>query len=180
MPRPPVETLWCSNPRAVHGHGWTFPPAVDKLLRRELDGQKVVHLFGGQAKWGVRLDIDRLTRPHVIGDAWLPPFARDSFDTAILDPPYIRLNSQEKNALFRAAAWVARERLVLFHTLWVDDAPGCRVEKAWLVRVGSLCVVRALIFFRVSPDKPPPVKHFTRGPAMKYNRWLAGQDRLPL
>jgi len=35
-------------------------------------------------------------------------------------------------------------------------------------------------FFAVRPgDKPRPRPYFTRGPAIRYNRWLAGQQGLP-
>ena len=61
-----------------------------------------------RSTFGVRLDVDPATNPDVIGDAWLPPFAKDSFDVVILDPPYVRFNAQVKCALFRAAGWVAR------------------------------------------------------------------------
>ena len=55
-------------------------------------GQSVLHLFGGQATWGRRLDIDSTLKPDVIGDAWLPPFKRDAFDVVIIDPPYAGIN----------------------------------------------------------------------------------------
>lgn len=165
----PVDVLWCPNTRK---NGWSFPPAVRKHLERDCAGKTVLHLFGGLSTFGTRLDVDPATRPDVIGDAWLPPFARDSFDIVILDPPYVRFNAQLKCALFRAAGDIARERVVWFHTIWASQAYGLKTERAWLVRTGDSCHVRALQYFRVD-SKPGPVKYFTRGPAMKYNRWLA-------
>ncbi len=55
-----------------------------------------------------------------------------------------------------------------------------RLERAWLVRVGRSCAVRALQKFRVpAPEhKLAPVRKFTRGPAVRYNRWLMPQGRL--
>ena len=50
---------------------------------------------------------------------------------------------------------------------------------AWLVRVGDNCHVRALQYFAVV-TRPGLVKHFQRGPAMKYNRWLAQPNSLQL
>ena len=78
-----------------------------KLLQADTEGKSVLQLFGGLSDFGIRLDIDPTVRPDVIGDAWVPPFKRDSFDVVIIDPPYFRLNAQEKNALFRAAGWIA-------------------------------------------------------------------------
>jgi len=88
----PTEVLWCSNQRRGAGNGWSFPPNVEKLLRRLTEGKSVLQLFGGQAQWGVTLDIDAQLRPRVIGDAWMPPFRRDAFDVVIVDPPYRGIN----------------------------------------------------------------------------------------
>lgn len=151
---------------------WEFPGEVDALLRLELSGKKVLHLFGGRAGFGTRLDIDPIVRPNVIGDAWLPPFPKDSFDAVILDPPYQYVNSVMKLSLLRTAAFLARETVVYFHTIWINDAPCCKLKRSVLVVVGRNCHVRALQFFQVV-KKPSQIRYFKRGPAIKYNRWLA-------
>ena len=179
-PRPRVEVLWCSNQRQGASNRWSFPPAVERLLRAEFAGKRVVHLFGGRSRFGLRLDIDPVTRPHVYGDAWLPPFVRDAFDVVILDPPYMGINQQMKSALLRSAAWIAREHVVWFHTQWIAaGGKWCQLDRAWLVRVGDSCAVRCLQVFRTSAEKTAPRHVFTRGPAIRYNRWLAGEQRLP-
>jgi hypothetical protein len=139
----------------------------------------VLQLFGGLSRWGTRLDVDPVTRPHVRGDAWLPPFVRDAFDVVILDPPYVNINHQMKQQLLRGAAYVAREHVVWFHTMWIASDAGCSLERAWLVRVGDSCAVRCLQVFRSPTEKPSPRNVFIRGPAIRYNRWLGGQMRLP-
>lgn len=184
-PRIPVQTLWCgtNRPRKKFGkraNGWSFPPAVRELLLQECVGKTVLHLFGGRADFGFRLDIDPSTQPDVIGDAWLPPFDRDSFDVVILDPPYFTLQQQEKLALMRIAAWIARERVYWFHTIWIPGDRSLALEKAWLIRVGDQCAVRCLEVFSVREPKIEPPRYFERGPAMKYNRWLQGQQELAL
>lgn len=180
--RPPVEVLW--NPNTPGGErkrpGWSFPRAVEKKLLALTKGKRVLHLFGGDSQWGTRLDIDRTTRPHVLGDAWLPPFCRDSFDVVILDPPYFHLNAQEKSQLLRQAGYIAKEHVIWFHTIWIYSSKAMPLERAWLVRVGDNCAIRCLQVFRVQADKTmPPLRFFKRGPAMKYNRWLAGELPLP-
>jgi hypothetical protein len=172
--------LWCANARQGKSNRWSFPPAVEKHLCALTEGKRVLQMFGGFATWGTKLDIDVSTRPHVLGDAWLPPFRRDAFDVVILDPPYFPLNQQMKQQLLRAAAYVARERVVWFHTIWIAGDGACAFERGWLVRVGDSCAARVLQVFRSSAtDKPKPRPRFTRGPAIKYNRWLAGAQRLP-
>lgn len=68
--KPPcqVETLWCgtNRPRKKFGrrrNGWSFPPAVRELLLQQTKGSTVLHLFGGLADFGVRLDVDPETKP---------------------------------------------------------------------------------------------------------------------
>ncbi len=175
-----VDVLWCSNNRSGRSNGWSFPPKVERTLRELCAGKRVVHLFGGLATFGTRLDIDPSTRPHVIGDAWLPPFRKDAFDVVILDPPYVGINQQMKQQLIRGAAYIARERVIWFHTMWIAGDAQCRLERAWLVRVGDSCAVRCLQVFTVPTDKRKPRLFFTRGPAIRYNRWLTGQVPLPL
>ncbi len=180
VPGPRPETLWCHNARQGASNRWSFPPAVEKLLVRETAGRSVLQLFGGLARWGVTLDIDPMTRPRVRGDAWMPPFRRNSFDVVILDPPYAGINQQMKHMLIRGAAFVAREHVFWFHTQWVAPDSWLTRERSWLVRVGDSCACRCLIEWRVTTaDKPVPILKFTRGPALKYRRWLAGEVRFP-
>lgn len=87
-----------------------------------------------------------------------------------------------KQALLRAAAYVARDRVIWFHTMWIASGGKdlMRLRRAWLVRVGDSCAVRCLQEFAVTRGpKPKPRNHFTRGPAIRYNRWLQGEMKLP-
>lgn len=179
MPRPVVEVLWCSNARAGRSNGWSYPPAVERHLRELTKGKTVLQLFGGLSKWGVTLDIDPTTRPQVRGDAWLPPFKMNAFDVVILDPPYVTINQQMKQQLLRGAAYCAREAVIWFHTMWIASDSTCSLERAWLVRVGDSCSCRCIQVFRPPLEKPRPRLHFTRGPAIKYNRWLQHGQGLP-
>jgi hypothetical protein len=140
-------------------------------------------LFGGHADFGVRMDIDASTQPHVIGDAWLPPFGRDAFDVVVMDPPYVgefqTLNTGKKNALFRAAAWIARHHVYWFSTQWLYLDSRIRLEHTWAVICGRSTQMRCLQKFAIGADKRPPVAQFERGSALKYNRWLAQPQGLP-
>lgn len=176
---PQPEILWCSNQRLGRSNRWAYPPNVEKLLRQITEGKTVLQLFGGLARWGVRLDIDPIGKPDAIGDAWMPPFGKDACDVVIVDPPYYGINQQMKQLLLRGAAYVARERVIWFHTMWVAGDSGMQRRRSWLVRVGDSCVCRCIIEWAVRPDKRPPMLRFTRGPALKYNRWLVGNVGLP-
>lgn len=180
-PRPPCEILWCPNvknaDRAIAG--WSFPQEVEDKIRELCDGSTILHLFGGHARFGVRLDIDPKTRPHVIGDAWMPPFAMASFETVILDPPYFTMDREMLGQLMAAASYVARSHVIWLHQLWAPSQFGLSLAKAWMVRVGDNHYVRCLQQFRRNTRVMRPPQKFTRGPAIKYNRWLAQPQGLP-
>ena len=183
-PPVPLDILWCgtNRPRKKlerRQNGWWFPPAVRELLMQKTQGETVLHLFGGLADFGCRLDIDPYTRPDVVGDAFLPPFARDSFDHVILDPPYYKICPQEKAALIWAAGWIARRYVWWFHTVWIASDRRLPLRHAWLVRVGSQCAVRVLQQFEVREPKLRPLRpgEFKRGTALRYNRWQLGQPK---
>lgn len=128
------------------------------------------------ADFGVRCDIDPIVRPDVIADAWLPPFVKDAFDVVILDPPYVGINQQMKQQLLRAAAYIARDSVIWFHTQWIASDRSLSLRRAWLVRVGDSCSVRCLqVFACPRGEKTKPRHYFTRGPAIRYNRWLTNQ-----
>jgi hypothetical protein len=178
--RPPCEILWCPNDKNVEKYaGWSFPPAVETKIRDLCGAGSVLHLFGGRAKFGVRLDIDPAVHPHVIGDAWLPPFAMASFDTVILDPPYDHMDREMLGALMASASYVARWQVLWLHQLWAPSQFGLALQQGWMVRIGDNHYVRCLQQFRRTRRVIHPPKRFTRGPAMKYNRWLAGEMPLP-
>jgi hypothetical protein len=172
---PPIEVLYCGQRR---NQSWAFPDRVRDLLLKECEGKSVLHLFGGQAGFGFRLDIDPATRPDVIGDAWLPPFRAASFDEVILDPPYGYMNGFERVALMIGAAYVARARVWWFDTVYLEAVPYLRLVRSWLVVVARNAVVRVLQMFEIR-RRPDPVRYFRRGPALKYNRWLQQPAGLP-
>jgi len=167
------EILWCPKGTAGRSgkNGWAFPRDIERLLQQATFRKSVLHLFGGRASWGLLMDIDPATRPNVVADAWMPPFAHRSFDVVILDPPYERISLAERLALFHAAAFVARESIWWFSTLWVSQPPGMRLVESWLVRAGENSLVRCLQHFRLMREFQCPAV-FRRGPARKYLRWI--------
>lgn len=180
-----VEVLWCPNrssktKRPSHGRdGWAFPKEVETKIRELVGDGSCVHFFGGKAKFGIRMDIDLLLRPDVIADAWLPPFAYGSFDTVILDPPYLSFSREVLFSLLHGAAYTARQQVIWLGHIWSPSGFGCRQDRAWLVRCGDSLVVRALQVFKRTEKVMTPVRRFKRGPAMKYNRWLVNPRGLP-
>lgn len=149
------KVLYCHKRRKYSGaDGWSFPSEVrDLLLSLTADGS-VLHLFGGKADFGVRLDIDPGTQPHVIGDAFYPPFKDAAFDYVVMDPPYNTLRLDEQAGLCAAAAVVAKRKVIWFHTMWIYPPKYLRLCAAWLVVVGRSCAVRCVQVFDVREPKP--------------------------
>jgi hypothetical protein len=171
----PIEVFWCGNLTTKRGEKWNFPPQVNRYLREYCAGRSTLHLFGGRAKFGVRMDIDPLTEPDLIADAFLPPFAESSFDVVILDPPYrpyMDLGPDQVRPLLMNAAWLARQEVIWFAPCWVDGYRFLRLERSYMVRVAQYAELRALQFLRPTLPKWKPATHFSRGPQIKYNRWL--------
>jgi hypothetical protein len=171
--------IYC-NGHGGGSNGWSFPAPIDRRLQRELSGLSVLHLFGGRATFGVRLDMDPITQPDVIGDAWAPPFGKNSFDAVVLDPPYVAFGRHSREQLGTGAAWIARKIVVWFSSFAATSLPGCHIDRWWTVIIGNDCNIRQLAYFRPGEHKKEPNRFVTRGPAMKYNRWRAGQRGLPL
>jgi hypothetical protein len=180
----PIELFWCGNLSAKRGEKWSFPPQVERFLREQCAGRSTLHLFGGKAKFGIRMDLDPFTEPDIVGDAFLPPFKRESFDVVIVDPPYppyLQLGPSTVRPLLMNAAFIARYQVVWFAPLWVSGYTFLRLEHSFLVRVGDYCEIRALQFLRpnVSASFQPNPTHFTHGPAVRYNKWLRQPNMLP-
>jgi len=147
---------------------WAFPAEVEELLRAETAGLSVLHLFGGQAGWGVRLDSDPATRPQVVGNAFFPPFKCESFDVVLCDPPYKSSNGLYAYCLVPAAC-LARRRVWWFSTdalaAWYH---GLRLLRWWAVMPSSHGPLRYLAEF----DR-------TRHPRSCYPRPGKGARSLP-
>jgi hypothetical protein len=170
--------IYC-NGAAGGANGWSFPRPISRRIQKETSGLSVLHLFGGRATFGIRIDTDPVTKPDVIADAWLPPFGKDSFDVVVLDPPYVSFGRHCRELLGMQAAWIAREQVIWFSSFSATSLPGCSIRKWWTVIVGNDCSLRQLVIFEPLSKKRPPRGHITRGPAIKYNRWIAQPNPLP-
>lgn len=178
MSRVIPEVLMLRHDKRVDQAGWSFPRQIETHLRELTAGRTVLQLFGGRSRWGVRLDIDPSTSPDVIGDAWLPPFKRDSFDYVIVDPPYEQISAPWWCELMVRAAWIARVAVIWWNTKWFEPLRPMTIERSWLVGLGNYYQVRCLIVFAVHEPKRAPGRFFAAGPAVKYNWPLAGQTSL--
>lgn len=66
----PVEVLWCPNSAGQRGVGWKFPPTVERRIREDCEGHRILQLFGGRSRFGTRLvdGISEKMRRRVMSD----------------------------------------------------------------------------------------------------------------
>lgn len=161
---------------------WAFPREVGELLERETAGRSVLQLFGGQASFGVRLDADRATRPHVVGNAFYPPFACGSFDVVIVDPPYHPWYAMQEN-LMRPALCLARHRVWWFAPWSLGGhGQGQKLLRWWAVLPSGNATLRILAELE-RVRHPVDCRNYEQlpAPARKYDwRSHVEQPNLPL
>lgn len=189
-PSYPVDVLVCgtNRPQKKYGqrlNGWSFPPAVREMLLQQTEGRTVLHMFGGLADFGARLDLDPALNPDVVGNAWEAEkfFTRSSFDDVILDPPYMQYRLQEIRALLIRAGWIARRYVWWFGTCSIRGSRSLVTSHKWLVDCGEQCAVRTLTRFSVREPKLEPMESDLKrgeGLALKYARWRETRVIQPL
>lgn len=158
--------------------GWRFPRKIEKALKA-LTNASTLHFFGGKASWGRRLDIDASLHPDILGDAFLAPLGRDTFDFVVIDPPYDELRNDARLQLFEHAAWIARRKVFWWHTFWCNGGSPLVFERGWLVRLAGNSRVRALQQFRPREPKKKPRVIVQKTPKRKYNGWRFPSLELP-
>jgi hypothetical protein len=124
---------------------WSFPVEVERLIMDETValGKSTLHLYGGLARFGTRMDIDPATSPDIIGNALYPPFRCKSWDVVIVDPPYTALPGSMVFQIIGPAACLARERVWWVHSHWsVTSSLGLSLRRWWL---GSPCSKGSLV-----------------------------------
>ena len=100
-----------------------WPNAVESFLQTLLIPRSL-HLCCGHSSIGdVRADIDAGVFPHVVCDAAKLPFADESFDSVLCDPPY-NGNFQWNHDVLSELSRIARKRIVFQHWFLPADPHG--------------------------------------------------------
>lgn len=127
-----------------------------KLLGLLGNPARVLHPFGGMAETGLRCDL-RSTHPRGEGNAWRAPdvladahaipFATDSFDCVVCDPPY---SAEESAALYATPAPVYSRFITEAVRVTVPGGFVCSYHKTITPRpLGTYYHARILIATRV-------------------------------
>lgn len=102
---------------------------------------RILHPFGGRAEIGERCDLDPLVEPDHVCDAHDLPFADESYDLVVLDPPY---SDGEAAELYGTT-------VKLRPTVYTAEAVRVLREGGWLVVYGDR-----------EPRRPPRCNHTMR------------------
>lgn len=152
-----------------------FPQWFEKKLlevcRCDRSNASILHIFGGMAEFGKRMDIKAeikkggivyKIKPDVIADAHNIPFKGNTFDLVIADPPYSNELSRKiygtGDLVYKR--WVAeavrvckiRGYVVLYHQKWLPRPPGTEYHKRIFLAVRIWQNLRHVGIFRKYGD----------------------------
>jgi len=143
------EHLEFDEPRYMGG----FPKGYEEKLWRLLgyrDPSQILHVFGGKAKIGVRIDINPRVEPDFIMDAHHLEFPDESFEVVICDPPfsdndnknkYENLDAKplnEKQWLSEASRVCKKNGFIVVRHLWnISRPPNTSLWMTILLRLNS-------------------------------------------
>jgi len=112
---------WDTHVYTVHKKLW--PEAVEEFTATLLI-PKSLHVCCGKSLLGdVRFDSDPANNPDVLGDAAKMPFADESFESVLCDPPY-NGKFQWNHDLLNELSRVASKRIIFQHWFIPADKDG--------------------------------------------------------
>lgn len=85
-----LKTQLMYLPRPAAKYPGCYPMYFEKKLPEILETENYIHLFSGMATTGTRVDISGEVTPSAIADVHALPFADNSFDGGMADPPYTK------------------------------------------------------------------------------------------
>ena len=95
----PLQTLVWTHPERGSSYPGAFPKGYEERLWRLLgkpEPSTMLHVFGGEAKIGVRIDINPAVNPDYVMDAHDLKFEDESFMVVICDVPFSDQDNQRK------------------------------------------------------------------------------------
>jgi hypothetical protein len=137
-----------------------FPLHFEKRLWRLLGKPEhalVLHPFGGASEIGIRCDIKPETNPDCVCDAHNLPFADESFQVVICDPPYSNEENKElygNDGELHFGQWASEASrvckpngfVVMYHDRWLPRPINCEYWMRIVVMVsqhhrGRICTI---------------------------------------
>jgi len=95
----------------------SWPPQIEKWVSKKCVGS-VLNVCCGYSEIGFRVDLVKRVKPDLIADVYHLPFAENTFDTVLCDPPF-SYYQRGKKWFWLAMKDIARKRLILSTSLRV-------------------------------------------------------------
>ena len=134
-----IKTSILYLPRPATKYPGCYPLHFEKRIKDILGTKNYIHLFSGMATTGIRVDINPSVNPNVIADVHALPFASNSFDGGMADPPYTKEFARDlyncdyprwslwTNELVRVVK--SDSRVAIMQNYIVPQLPGCKFEE---------------------------------------------------
>jgi len=126
-------------PRPASKYPGCYPLHFEKRISEILRTNNYIHLFSGMTNTGIRIDLNKNVLPNTIADVHDLPFANESFDGAMADPPYTREFARDLydcdyprwNKWTKEMVRVVRKggRIAIMQNYIVPRLPGCKYEE---------------------------------------------------
>lgn len=169
-------------PPTIYSHGWIYglwycgatysssyygqyPPTFLHRCLTMLEGLRILHLCCGRAHidGAVNMDMRPLPEVDVRADAEKLPFADNSFDAGVIDPPYHEIDAERYKVprLIRAKPVMAEARRVLVPgglLFWLDEkCPSFRRPRWSMLGLIGVCTgsnrrARFLAIYETLPE----------------------------
>jgi SAM-dependent methyltransferase len=141
--------------RSRSGYYGSYPPGYLKRVRAiflDYDASwRVLHLFAGSVPHdnplpGIRVDVNSAVAPDTIADAHRLPFAAETFDLVVADPPYTAEDAKRYGTpMIRRPAVLAETARVTRpggHLVWLDTMLPMFSKADWHLW-GAIGIVRS-------------------------------------
>lgn len=172
LPYPPtifshgwIYGMWYCGANMSSNYYGQYPPTFVKRAMTMLEGLRILHLCCGRARIAEAMNVDRHPLPEadIVADVERLPFPRESFDAALIDPPYSEVDAERYKVprLIKAKATMDECARVLVPgglLFWLDEKyPTFRRERWTMVGLigvacGSNRRARMLSIFESTPQ----------------------------
>lgn len=148
---------------------WKQPEDIDRILREATAERYTLNVCAGESPLGdVQVDAQPRQRGVIPADMNQLPFADNSFEAAIVDPPWNLNYFKRQHPLFEPIRVVEPNGVVFFNARWIGESTRTRIDPPILIRSddpwGDISVIVA---HRVDPDQ------------QDLTHWGAGIDDVP-
>lgn len=113
---------------------WIWNKTVEEFVKDKIKG-KSLNVCAGKSKLGtVKLDLDPADKTIIRGDMIKLPFADESFDTVIQDPPWKIGYYQRMKPFFECVRVCKIGGRIIYNAYWIPTSKMVKLEEAHIRR----------------------------------------------